>query len=65
MIVQREDTTEMGTILLEEVYQGCYVKLESSQNCSRMMLSEEVKLYEIVGPQVKSCMWILKNATYK
>jgi hypothetical protein len=31
MIFQREDTTGMGTILLEEVYQGHYVKLESSE----------------------------------
>jgi hypothetical protein len=33
MVVQREDTTEMGTIyiLLEEVYQGQYVMLESSK----------------------------------
>jgi hypothetical protein len=31
MVVQREDTTRMGTILLEEVYQGFYVKLESSK----------------------------------
>jgi hypothetical protein len=30
-----------------------------------MMSSVEGKLYEIVGPQVKLCMWILKNATYK
>jgi hypothetical protein len=29
MVFQREDTTGMGTILLEEVYQGRYVKLES------------------------------------
>jgi hypothetical protein len=28
MVVQREDTTRMGAILLEEVYQGHYVKLE-------------------------------------
>jgi hypothetical protein len=26
MVVQIEDTTEMGTILLEQVYQGHYVK---------------------------------------
>jgi hypothetical protein len=31
MVVQREDTTRMGTILLEEVYQGHRVKLESSE----------------------------------
>jgi hypothetical protein len=31
MVVQREDTTGMETILLEEVYQGRYVKLESSE----------------------------------
>jgi hypothetical protein len=31
MVVQREDTTGMGTILLEEVYQGHRVKLESSE----------------------------------
>jgi hypothetical protein len=31
MVVQREDTTRMGTILLEEVYQGRYVKLKSSE----------------------------------
>jgi hypothetical protein len=31
MVVQREDTTGMGTILLEEVYQGPRVKLESSE----------------------------------
>jgi hypothetical protein len=31
MVVQREDITGMGTILLEEVYQGRYVKLESSK----------------------------------
>jgi hypothetical protein len=31
MVVQREDTTGMGIILLEEVYQGRYVKLESSK----------------------------------
>jgi hypothetical protein len=31
MVVQREDTTGMGTILLEEVYQGRRVKLESSK----------------------------------
>jgi hypothetical protein len=29
MVVQREDTIGMGTILLEEVCQGHYVKLES------------------------------------
>jgi hypothetical protein len=31
MVVQRKDTARMGTILLEEVYQGRYVKLESSE----------------------------------
>jgi hypothetical protein len=31
MEVQREDTTGMGTILLEEVYQGRRVKLEPSE----------------------------------
>jgi hypothetical protein len=31
MVVQREDTTGMGTILLEEVYQGRRVKHESSE----------------------------------
>jgi hypothetical protein len=31
MVVQREDTTGMGNILLEEVYQGHRVKLESSE----------------------------------
>jgi hypothetical protein len=31
MVVQREDTAGMGTILLEEVYQGQYVMLESSK----------------------------------
>jgi hypothetical protein len=31
MVVQREDTTRMGTILLEEVYQGQFVKLKSSE----------------------------------
>jgi hypothetical protein len=31
MVFQREDTTGMGTILLEEVYQEHYVKLESSE----------------------------------
>jgi hypothetical protein len=31
MVVQREDTTGNGTILLEEVYQGRRVKLESSK----------------------------------
>jgi hypothetical protein len=31
MVVQREDTTRMGNILLEEVYQGHLVKLESSE----------------------------------
>jgi hypothetical protein len=31
MVVQREDTTGMGIILLEEVYQGRHVKLESSE----------------------------------
>jgi hypothetical protein len=31
MVVQREDTTGMGTILLEEVYQGHYVELDSSE----------------------------------
>jgi hypothetical protein len=31
MVVQREDITEMGTILLEEVYQGHFVKLKSSK----------------------------------
>jgi hypothetical protein len=30
-----------------------------------MILSVEVKLCEVVGPQVKSCIWILKNAIYK
>jgi hypothetical protein len=63
MVVQREDITGMGTILLEEVYQGHYIKLD--RNCSRMMLSDEVKQYEVVGTQDKSCMWILKNAKYK
>jgi hypothetical protein len=29
MVVQREDITGMGIILLEEVYQGQYVKLKS------------------------------------
>jgi hypothetical protein len=29
------------------------------------MLSDEVKLDEVVGPQVKSCMWIFKNSIYK
>jgi hypothetical protein len=31
MVVQREDTTRMETMLLEGVYQGHYVKLESSE----------------------------------
>jgi hypothetical protein len=31
MVVQREDTTGMGTILLEEVYQGHFVELKSSE----------------------------------
>jgi hypothetical protein len=31
MVVQREDTTGMGTVLLEEVYQGSYVDLDSSE----------------------------------
>jgi hypothetical protein len=31
MVVQKEDTTGMGTILLEDVYQGRCVKLESSE----------------------------------
>jgi hypothetical protein len=31
MVVQREDTTGMGTILLEEVYQGSYIELDSSE----------------------------------
>jgi hypothetical protein len=31
MVVQREDTTKMGTILLEEVYQGQFVKLKPSE----------------------------------
>jgi hypothetical protein len=31
MVVQREDTTGMGIILLEEVYQGHSVKLETSE----------------------------------
>jgi hypothetical protein len=31
MVVQREDTTEMGTILLEEVYQGRFDKSKSSE----------------------------------
>jgi hypothetical protein len=31
MEVQREDTTGMGNILLEEVYQGRRIKLESSE----------------------------------
>jgi hypothetical protein len=35
MVVQREDTTEMRTILLEEVYQERYVKLESSETVVR------------------------------
>jgi hypothetical protein len=35
MVVQREDTTGMGTILLEEVYQGRCVKLESSETVVR------------------------------
>jgi hypothetical protein len=31
MVVQREDTTGVGTILLEDVYQRHYVKLKSSE----------------------------------
>jgi hypothetical protein len=31
MVVQREDTTGMENILLEEVYQGQFVKLKSSE----------------------------------
>jgi hypothetical protein len=31
MVVQREDTTGMGTILLEEVYQDHYVIPKSSE----------------------------------
>jgi hypothetical protein len=31
MVVQREDTTGMETILLEKVYQGHFVKLEPSE----------------------------------
>jgi hypothetical protein len=31
MVVQREDITVMGTILLEEVYQGKNVKFKSSE----------------------------------
>jgi hypothetical protein len=31
MVVQREDTTGMGIILLEEVDQGQFVKLKSSK----------------------------------
>jgi hypothetical protein len=35
MVVQTEDTTKMGTIILEEVYQGCCDKLESYINVVR------------------------------
>jgi hypothetical protein len=31
MVVQKEDTTGMGTILLEEVYQGHFVEFKSSE----------------------------------
>jgi hypothetical protein len=31
MVVQREDTTGMEIILLEEAYQGQFVKLKSSK----------------------------------
>jgi hypothetical protein len=31
MVVQREDTTGMENILLEEAYQGRHVKLKSSE----------------------------------
>jgi hypothetical protein len=31
MVVPREDTTGMGTILLEEVYQGHFVELKLSE----------------------------------
>jgi hypothetical protein len=65
MIVQREDTTGMGTILLEEVYQGYRVKAGVIQNSSRIILSDKVKLYEVVGPHVKTCLWILKHSMYK
>jgi hypothetical protein len=52
MVVQREETTGKETILLEEVYQSRYGKLKSSETVVGMMLSGEVKLYKVVGPQV-------------
>jgi hypothetical protein len=55
-----------GNYPIEEVYQGRRVKLESSETIvARMILSDKVKLYEIVGPHVKSCMWILKHSIHK
>jgi hypothetical protein len=55
----------METILLEEVYQGHCVKLESSKTIVGTIISDKVKLDEIVGPHVKLCIWIPKNAIYK
>jgi hypothetical protein len=65
MVVQREDTTGMGTILLAEVYQVHRVKAGVIQNRSRIILSDKVKLYEVVGPHVKTCLWILMHSIYK
>jgi hypothetical protein len=50
---------------LEEVYQGHCVKLESSKTIVGTIISDKVKLDEIVGPHVKLCIWIPKNAIYK
>jgi hypothetical protein len=44
MVVQREDTTGMGTILLEEVYQGKFWLIESPEGGVRMMLRDEWKV---------------------
>jgi hypothetical protein len=48
MVVQREDTTEMETILLEEVYQSRYIKLELSKLVVWIMSSNREKLYNEV-----------------
>jgi hypothetical protein len=44
MVVQREDTIGMETILLEEVYQGKFWLIESPEGGVWMMLRDELKL---------------------
>jgi hypothetical protein len=55
MVVQREDTTGMGTILLEEVYQDKLWLIESPEGGVWLMLKDERKQNKQSGT-----LWVVK-----